>query len=435
MYEFPRKFLPKQIEVLDSVKDYQFILYSGAFRAGKTLLLAHIVIDVCIENPGVEGVLGSLTTPQLTDVVFAVFLKELELYQNILDKNNISIRLAKKVIRTKGAMRVEFYNGSLVHFKSCEDELKLRGLTLDFVGLDEPIDIDESVYLQYLGRLSGTGNLRTGKPFIVLTTNPGSQNHWIYKHFFINPTVRHKTVETTTYENILLPDYENYIKRLERNYDEDWIRRYLDGKWGAFSGQIYKRFNAEKHAGDFKAYQPGGSRAAEVRYYVCGVDWGITNPSCILAIAILHNKEIIVLEEYYDNNKTSGQVAAAIKKFDNKYHFKKIYIDPSAKDLRIQAEELHTPADKGNNDIQGGIGKIQSLLKNNLFHVDWKCPNLIREMQAYRRAKDKPNQNANENPLPKDDHAPDALRYGLTGYSPYKYPVRMIWGKRLLWDY
>jgi len=50
-----------------AVKKRRYVLYSGAVRAGKTLLAAHIAIQTCIENPRCIGMLGSLTTPQLQD--------------------------------------------------------------------------------------------------------------------------------------------------------------------------------------------------------------------------------------------------------------------------------------------------------------------------------------------------------------------------------
>jgi len=158
-----REFLPVQIRTMHAIKKYRYVLYSGAVRAGKTLLLAHAAIQTCIENPGCIGMLGSLTTPQLTDVVFKVFQQELEYYQNALDKAGIKIQLAR-IKHSKGDMKAIFWNGSEVWFKPCDEEEKLRGMTLDFVGLDEPIEIAETIFAQLTLRISGTGNLKNGNP-------------------------------------------------------------------------------------------------------------------------------------------------------------------------------------------------------------------------------------------------------------------------------
>jgi len=420
-----RKFLPEQIKTMEMVKKYRYILYSGAVRAGKTLLLAHVAIRACIENPGCTGMLGSLTTPQLTDVVFRVFQQELTIYQKALDDAGIPIQLAV-IKHSKGDMKAIFWNGSVVMFKPCDDEMKLRGLTLDFVGLDEPIDIDEEIFKQLMNRISG-GHIEN--PFILLTTNPGSQTHWIYRYFFTNKTDEYYTIETTTYDNVLLPEYEKYIKSLEDNLDEDWILRFLNGKWGAYSGQIYKHFDPDKHVGNYKDFQ-------DIKYYIAGVDWGIRNPSCILTLGVSKDKHIYVVDEYYKSGRTTNQVAQEIAdRHHKKYHYRKVYVDPSTPDLIVQVTDLKVPADKADNKVADGIGKIKSAIKANKIHIDKSCVNLIKEMQAYRYAKDKLNKNPTEEPVKEDDHAPDALRYGLTSHHAFRGIPVIGWVKKDLWDF
>jgi len=46
---------------------------------------------------------------------------------------------------------------------------------------DEPVDVAEQIFTQLIGRISGTGNLKN--KFGLLTTNPGSDLHWLYKYF------------------------------------------------------------------------------------------------------------------------------------------------------------------------------------------------------------------------------------------------------------
>lgn len=419
-----RQFLPKQLETLRAILKYRYVLYSGAVRAGKTLLAAHIAIITCIDNPGCQGFIGSLTTPQLTDVVFKVFQQELKYYQDVLDRNGISLTLARMKY-SKGNMKAIFWNGSEIMFKSCDDETKIRGYTLDFAILDEPIEIDETIFKQLMQRISG-GTI--DNPFILLTTNPGSQSHWIYKYFFEEATEDHYTIETTTYDNVLLPQYEKYIKDLKQNLDEDWILRFLNGRWGAYAGQIYKDFNPDRHTGDYKNFR-------DVRYFVAGVDWGHRNPSCILVIGITKDKEVFVIEEWYKSGVTTPQVAEKISKLHEHYHFRKVYLDPSNPDLIVQTSDLKVPAEKADRNVSARIGKIKGLLKNDKIHIDFRCVNLAREMQAYRYEKDKMNKNQTEKPVDKDNHSPDALGYGLTNYRSFRAGVVIGYVKRDLWDF
>lgn len=418
-----RRFLPKQIETLESVNTHRYVLYSGAVRAGKTLLLANAAIRTCIKYPGAVGMLGSLTTPQLTDVVFRVFKQELNLYQDALNKKGIPIQLAK-IKSSKGDMKAIFWNGSEVMFKPCDDEMKIRGLTLDFAGLDEPIDIHENFFNQLMNRISG-GNVPN--PYILLTTNPGSDAHWIYKYFYDNPTVDYKTIETTTYDNLLLPRYKQYIKELEENLDEDWIRRFLDGKWGAFAGQIFKNFNPNKHTGSYSNM--------EFKYYIGGVDWGISHPSVISTLGVTTDNSVVVVNERYIKGKPSHYVAEQIAKEHKVRNFRKVYCDPSAPDLIMQAKDLKVPIEKADRDVLGGIGKIQSLIKKDKFYVDRKhCPMTVKELLAYRRKRSKDG-TYQEKPVDRDDDTVDAVRYALTAYRAFRLGHLIGYTRKALWGF
>ena len=412
------------MEVFAALKKAKFILYSGAFRAGKTLLLANIAIRTCIENPGVIGLLGSLTYPQLRDVVWTVFKQEAMLYQKALDDAKIPIKLISKFVGSAGQMRAEFYNGSLVHFKACDDELKLRGYTLDFFGLDEPIDIDETIFTQLVGRISGNV---LKKPFGILTTNPGSEAHWIYQRFFKSGNPQYATIKTTTYDNKLLPDYNNYIKSLLENFDDDWVKRFLNGDWGAFAGQIYKEFNPEKHVGSYK-------KNKDILYYIAGVDFGTRNPSCILTIGVTKDKRAMIVDELYSPS-TSADLAKEIKRLHSqKYHYRKIFIDPAALDLITQCEELKLPVEAGINKVDPGIAKVKSMLKRNLILIDKYCSHLINELPSYHYEKNKLNNNPTEKPAKMNDHAVDALRYALFSFKLWRVKIMAGWVKQALWE-
>jgi len=216
---------------------------------------------------------------------------------------------------------------------------------------------------------------------------------------------------------------------MEASYDEDWKRRFLDGQWGAFEGQIYKNFNPSKHVIDTSTHE------GEIRYYLAGVDWGIQNPSCVLTLGVTKDKRVFVVDEYYQNQTTSTKVARHIKELDKKYQYRKVYIDPSAADLIAQCEELHLPAEKADNHVEPGIGKVKSMLERDQIFVDRKCANLNREMQAYRYEKDKTNQNKTEKPMKVDDHAPDALRYGVYSFKLFRRKAQWLYVRNEMEDY
>ena len=410
---------------MKAIREHDFVVYSGAVAAGKTLLLAHAAIRTCINNPNVKGIIGSLTYTQLSNVVFTVFKEELWKYQEILNEQGVPIKLAENIIESFGKMRIEFWNGSIIYFLAMDREEKLRGYTIDFFCLDEPIEIDEKIFDQLIARMRGN---KLQHRFALLTTNPGAETHWIYEKFYnAVDSKKFYHVDTNSYENVFLP--KGYIENMEASYDEDWKRRFLDGQWGAFEGQIYKNFNPSKHVIDTSTHE------GEIRYYLAGVDWGIQNPSCVLTLGVTKDKRVFVVDEYYQNQTTSTKVARHIKELDKKYQYRKVYIDPSAADLIAQCEELHLPAEKADNHVEPGIGKVKSMLERDQIFVDRKCVNLNREMQAYRYEKDKTNQNKTEKPMKVDDHAPDALRYGVYSFKLFRRKAQWLYVRNEMEDY
>jgi PBSX family phage terminase large subunit len=404
-------FLPKQLEVMKACDTHSAVLYSGAFRAGKTMLLVHVAIKTCLENPKCRGLIGAMTFSSLNNVVFRLFEDELAKYQDKINSAGINLQLAKRILHSQATMQVEFYNGSLLYFRACDEERKLAGYTLDFFGLDEPVDMDETIFNQLMGRISGTGNLKNR--FGLLTTNPANQTHWIYKTFYESGDEGYKHVDTTTYDNILLPDYDKYIKRLEATWDEDWVRRYLNGTWGTFEGAIYKEFNPEMHVGDFKDIP--------TEYHIAGVDWGLRNPFAVIIAGVTNDKRIIVKEELYGNNLSTHELSKRLVELHKKYYFKKIYCDPTAADLILQGYNRGLPiGEKRNgvvysyadNDVNSGIARLKSLFKNDIILMDSHCLNLKRELLAYRYDADK------EKPIKKDDHCADAIRYLTSEFNP-----------------
>lgn len=413
----PVKFLPKQLDVFQACRDFDCVLYSGAFRAGKTLLLANVALQNCIDNPGSVGLLGGTGDAQVHDVVLGTFEDQASRYQNALSNAlsefNDDYKILSYVNHSSGKMEAGFTNGSKIFFRSCDEERKLAGRTIDFFGLDEAVDMDEKIFKQLIARKSGTGN--HPHRFGLITTNPGAESHWLYNYFFIQNNVSYKVVETTTYENILLPDYEKYVSDLEAIYDEDWVRRYLNGQWGAFSGQIFKDFIVNRHV------VPCQNK--KMQYYIAGIDWGLRHPFCILTIGISEDDKAYVVKENYGNDKTSHELSKEISELHKHYHYRRVYVDPAAADLIKQCHELGVPCGKvsdtivksyANNDVQNGISHVRSLLKNNCLFVDRSCFNLIKQFQSYRYDRD------SEKPVKKDDDCVDSCRYGLTDFRPLR---------------
>ena len=400
--ECSRTFLPKQRLILETTKRFPF--YSGAFGAGKTLLGCHKTIKECLENPHSVWLCASQTYPQLRDTVLATFMQEVNLLQRLFDDVNTNINLIKDFNKTE--LKLVFFNGSVVLFRSCEDYSKFKSLNLDGFFVDEPADISQEVFNMLQGRLRGR---HTKHHFGILAGNPSNRSSWLYELFFLHPPSNdYFVVQTSSYDNIFLP--EGYIKSLEESYDEDWTRRFLKGEWFNFEGLIYPEFNHFVHVKDF----------SETRFcyteYFAGFDFGYRNPFCLLVIARDSDDNLIVLEELYRKELTNSEIASEAQEVLRKYadNFHVIWCDPSSPAM-IEEFCKYVSCGAANNDVMSGIGKVKSLLKQNRLFVDSGCVNLIRELEGYRYEKNEKDGEFCERPLKRDDHAVDALRYAIMG--------------------
>jgi len=396
--ESPREFLPHQKLFLETIKRYPFL--SGAFGAGKTIMLCHKCIKECLENPHSMWLLASQTFPMTRDVIVKTFLEEVELLQKSFDAAGSPVELIKDF--NKAELKLTFYNGSIVLFRSCDSFEKFKSLTLEGFGLDEIVDISSDVFQMLQGRLRGR---HTKHPFGILTGNPGSKNHWLYGLYFEHPpSDDYQVVQTSSYDNIFLPD--GYIKSMEESYDSDWIRRYLQGVWFTFEGLIFPEFDRNIHVGDY--------RDNVYNNYGGSLDYGFRNPSCFLLLARDGDDNVIVVSELYKTGLTFSDLVSEIEKVIAPVRgvFRSIFVDPSAPGL---IEELHrvTRAKPANNDVVMGISQVKTLLKTRRLFIDRSCVNLIKELESYHYEKDNRSKEFSELPVKVHDHAVDALRYGV----------------------
>jgi len=415
----PRGYLPKQKEVLDALeKDCKrYVLYSGAFGAGKTLLECHAVIRQCIKYPGSLWLMGAMVFPMVRDTILRTFLHEVELYQKKIDNAGLKITLCEKYLT--GDKHYKFYNGSEVLFRSFDDPSKYKSLNLDGFAIDEPVDVDEQIFLMLQGRMRGTAapNCKS-----ILAGNPSGKTNWVYKKFFENNDKDYYHVHTTTYDNTYLP--KNYIPDMEKSYDGDYINRYLKGIWGSFEGQIYKDFNYDKHVGNYAS--------KEVKYHIGGFDAGYRNPACLLVVGVGSDNEIYVKKEFYKSGLTSEELAKETVFIDSKYNMTKLYIDPSAIDTIEIMRTNKLRVMSADNDIDSGISKLKSMFRNDLIFIDRSCVNLIKEVESYRYEKDRLSKNKTEKPYKMNDHSVDALRYSVTNFNPFRQSTPLSaghWGK------
>src|SRR5262249_52455942 len=117
------------------------------------------------------------------------------------------------------------------------------------------------------------------------------------------------------------------------------------------------------------------------------------------------------------------ELADDVQEFLQDYDVKQLYIDPSAASFKAELRNRGMRPIDADNNVEEGIYKMTSEMKKGSFFVCQDCKNTIREIESYvwdPRAAEK----GYDEPLKKDDHAVDALRYVMNThkvsvYQPY----------------
>jgi phage terminase large subunit len=152
------------------------------------------------------------------------------------------------------------------------------------------------------------------------------------------------------------------------------------------------------------------------------IDYGYINPFCCLWIAVSHDGTHYVIDEHYEAGKGLISHAESIKA--RKWNVEQTYIDPStnahsrekngiAYSVIMELNDLGItaiPASRSDRNV--GIALTGEMFNSGKIKIFKNCVNLIRELQDYRW-KDATDLSRNdpEEPVKKNDHAVDSLRY------------------------
>lgn len=208
--------------------------------------------------------------------------------------------------------------------------------------------------------------------------------------------------------------------------DEMLLTR-LTGEFASYEGTIYQGFNPKVHlVGDTVIDHPDGG------IYRRSIDWGAGPDNAFCCLWAYRNGlgQWFVYDEYYSTNQ-SFTVMDHLDAIKARHEWPDIpgkygttYADPSAPDCIRIAQRWGFFVTPARNAVHEGIDcvryhlkKIDGLGQPRLFIHRENCPNLARQMRSYRwmKASDRGlnPRDAPPEPLKREDHAPDALRYLL----------------------
>ena len=416
-------FTPKQNIAYESMFNKQYVLYGGARGGGKSRWLRGASLRFLLsltEDYGLTNVhtmLASETYPALKDRQINKIATEFPEEIGVV-KDSLSGGLGFHIHQSLG--------GGVIDFRNLDDPAKYQSAEFAAIAVDELTKNHKRTFDILRGSLRWPGLEHT--PFIA-ATNPGSKGHgwvkdlWIDRNFQTYPELLPKANEFQFIQSLpsdnpyLTQSYWDELKSLPENMSKAW----LEGNWDVFRGMAFPNFNRDRHV----LKTPIALPAEWPRW--CAVDWGYRDPFCCLWFCKdPGNGRVFVYREMYQRGMTDKHQAKAIRAAsppDEKISL--TYADPSMWAKKNLAGLVGTSVEeysqngiqleKGDNNRLNGKRKIDRLLGSledglSGLVIFPQCQNLVRTLGSL--ALD--DINVEDVDTDQEDHAYDALRYGLT---------------------
>lgn len=307
-------------------------------------------------------------------------------------------------------------NGNQIIFRGMNDDKqreKLKSITfqkgkLTDVWCEEATELTQADLEIIDDRLRGS--LPDGQFYqIRMTFNPVNKNHWIKKVFFDIPDDNVLCHHSTYLMNRFIDDA--YRQRMERRkiVDPEGYQIYGLGEWGEIGGLILNNWEIKDIS----------QNPADYDDFASGQDFGFNHANVILPVG-WKDDDIYITKELYEFEKDTNELIALADKLgiDRK---KQMWCD-SAEPDRIKMWQKAGFRARGV-DKGGSSGSVKAQidwLKQRKIYIHPSCVNTIKELQQWKWKKDDKSGEYLDEPVPFQDDAMAALRYGVEGWRKVK---------------
>ena len=342
------------------------------------------------------------TFAELTGALYRMFGDKYEAYWKI----------------NKSPMSMTFkHNGNQIIFRGMNDDRqreKLKSITfpkgkLTDVWLEEATEFTQADLEIIDDRLRG--ELPEGQFYqIRMTFNPVNKNHWIKKVFFDIPDPNVLTHHSTYLGNRFID--EAYRQRMERRkiVDPEGYQIYGLGEWGEIGGLILHNWEVGECL----------QNPADYDDFAIGQDFGFNHANAILPLGI-KDDVIYITKEIYVFEKDTSEIIELARDAGIPTN-KQMWCDSAEPDRIMMWQKAGYIRAKGVNKggSQGSVNAQIDYLKQHKIIVDPSCVNTIKELQQWKWKKDEKTGEYLDEPVPFQDDAMAALRYGVEGWRKRK---------------
>lgn len=306
-------------------------------------------------------------------------------------------------------------NGYQIAFIGLDDPEKIKSIVPALgawtdVWVEEATETERDTVKQLYKRQRGGDNAIPKR--LTLSFNPILQSHWIYVDFFAAVGWSDEQTEYNSDDISILKTW--YVhnrfltaddrRDLENETDPYYRNVYTLGNWGVLGTVIFTNWRVEN--------------LCEMRDQFttrrCGLDFGFSSDPA--AVIMTHydrmRKTIYIFDEIYECGLTNDLLAREVKK---RIGLDSVTCD-SAEPKSIAELRKHgvnaVPARKGRDSVLFGIQWLQQ----QQIVIDQNCIHTRNEFQQYKWREDR-NGNAIREPVDKNNHLIDALRYAYESES------------------
>lgn len=401
------KMLPAPLEFHKTAKDYAILM--GGNRSGKTeSLCADVAMTARDMHPFFETKhiktlwVGSTTWQSVGEVLWKEKLKRY-----------IPPSLIKEIVwhnKQRGIpLYVILYNGKTIEFKSYEQGREaFQARSVPYIALDEQVaqGIMEECQMRII---DCDGVIRQAltpviyQEYLKKIVDAPPPDYWIgYANLNDNRRSRGGFV----------PDRR--IDALIESWPESVRKTRIEGRFAAFEGVVFQEWDPINHL----VLPRNLPKSWE--WYI-SIDFGYNNPFCALLVAKDPDGCYWFVDEHFQSHTLMQDHAKVLQKWKDKYPIKDIFTDHAAQDrAELDALGIHTKPQKKNvvRSIEAmssalrimGNGRSRVKIFRDMSNDPRGCPNLIREIPAYRWAEKQEDKNAKEEVIKLDDHAVDAAK-------------------------
>jgi len=373
------RFYPQQRAFI--LDDSRYVAFVAGRNSGKTYSGAVKALR-CLAERGGLGLIAAPDFPMLEFGAKRAFLERLR-----------SMRYRFEVHQQRGVVSITAPVVAEVRFATLETESRVRGPNYSWAWVDEVEYVtDRGIWSALKGAVRDGDN-----PQLFVTSTPKGRRI-IWDEWVANATPNHSLYRATTYDNLFI-DADDYVAGL--GYSGRFLDQEVSAEFVSFDGLVYSAFDRTRN---IRTVAVDGWRT------IVTVDVGTRNPTAILTVHQAGDERVHVSREVYRRNLSSADIVAAITEAADAAGAETIVIDPSAAGYILELRRLGYHVTAGDHAITEGIGRVTTAIADGLT-VDAACTNLIAEFESYRYPDG--TRSESDKPVKDNDHALDALRYGI----------------------